>query len=157
MTRLDLLKLIIAQARSNGFEFKKWYIRHTARPWVSTDDAVQWLSLGRRAFTMLYSHEFAQSFWKTGTKMTFAMPPQEFQRVMPDGTVKTVLRKSFHRRTSRPDVWKYHIREMAEQEEPLRYLRKYIFVEEDLDEEVETAPQPQQKTAAEDPEDDAVE
>jgi len=140
MTRLDLLKLVIAQARVNGFEFRKWYARHTARPWVSSDDAAQWLSLGRRCFTLLFSHEFASCFWKPGTQITFSMPAREFERVFPDGTVKTVRRKAFTRRTARPDVWKYHLREMAGETEPLRYLRRYIRVEEDLDLEPDDIP-----------------
>ncbi|WP_041585974.1 hypothetical protein [Terriglobus saanensis] len=140
MTRLDLLKLVIAQARANGFEFRKWYARHTARPWVSFDDAAQWLSLGRRCFTLLFSHEFASCFWKSGTQITFSMPAKDFSRVLPDGTVKTVHRKAFTRRTARPDVWKYHLREMAGETEPLRYLRRYVRVEEDLDPDPDDTP-----------------
>lgn len=126
---------MIAQARANGFEFRKWYARHTARPWVSFEDAALWLSLGRRCFTLIFSHEFASCFWKSGTQITFSMPPKDFSRVLPDGTVKTIHRKAFTRRTARPDVWKYHLREMAGENEPLRYLRRYIRVEEDLDSE----------------------
>ncbi|MEO6922562.1 MAG: hypothetical protein ABI064_01245, partial [Acidobacteriaceae bacterium] len=43
-------------------------------------------------------------------------------------------RKSFTRRSSRKDVWRYHLREMAVAEEPLRYIRKYLNVEDDLEE-----------------------
>lgn len=82
---------------------------------------------------LLFSHEFAQNFWKTGEPITFQVPTQEFQRVMPDGKVVTVKRRPYIRRTSRADVWKYHLREMAVADEPLRYIRKYLMVEEDLD------------------------
>jgi hypothetical protein len=43
------------------------------------------------------------------------------------------------RRSARRDAWKYHLREMALAEEPLRYLRKYLNVEEDLTEELAAA------------------
>ena len=43
------------------------------------------------------------------------------------------------RRSARKDAWKYHLREMALAEEPLRYLRKYLNVEEDLTEELAAA------------------
>lgn len=133
MTRLELLKLTVARARTNGFQFRRWYMRYTGRPWVTSDDALAWLAIGRRCFMLLFSHEFAKLFWKSGERITFVVPPQEFQRVRPDGSIITVKRKSYTRRTARPDVWKYHLREMATSEEPLRYIRKYLLVEEDLD------------------------
>ncbi|MBS1815973.1 MAG: hypothetical protein JSS87_13955 [Acidobacteria bacterium] len=135
MTRQDLLKLLIAHARTNGFKFKPWFVQHSGRPWVTAEDAVTWLGVGRRSYMLLFSPEFAQSFWKSGEQITFAVPQQEFQRVLPNGKVLTVKRKAFTRRTSRPDVWKYHLREMAASEEPLRYLRKYLHIEEALEEE----------------------
>ncbi len=58
---------------------------------------------------------------------------------MPDGTIKTVERKGFMRRSARRDAWKYHLRQMALAEEPLRYLRKYLNVEEDLTEDLAAA------------------
>jgi hypothetical protein len=54
---------------------------------------------------------------------------------MPDGSIQMVTRKSFIRRSARKDAWRYHLREMAIAEEPLRYIRRYLNVEEDLVEE----------------------
>src|SRR6185437_1287741 len=51
---------------------------------------------------------------------------------MPDGTIQTVKRKPFIRRTAGKDAWRYHLREMALAEEPLRYIRRYLNVEDDL-------------------------
>jgi hypothetical protein len=67
---------------------------------------------------------------------------------MPDGTLKTVKRKSFIRRSSRHDAWRYHLREMALAEEPLRYLRKYLNVEEDLTDTPDATPTPHPKRTA---------
>lgn len=109
---------------------------------MTAEDAAAWLAVGRRAYMLLFSAEFAQCFWKSGEQITFAVPQQEFQRVLPNGKVLTVKRKGFTRRSSRPDVWKYHLREMAVSEEPLRYLRRYLHIEEALDEESpEVAPE----------------
>ena len=52
---------------------------------------------------------------------------------MADGTIATVTRKAYTRRSTRPDAWRYHLRELALAEEPLRTMRKYLRVEEDLD------------------------
>ncbi len=75
-----------------------------------------------------------QNFWKAGELMTFQVPTQTFSRAMADGSVREVTRKAYTRRSAREDVWRYHLREMAVSEEPLKYIRRFVRVEEDLDE-----------------------
>jgi hypothetical protein len=53
---------------------------------------------------------------------------------MADGSIGTVTRKAYTRRSAREDAWKYHLRELAVAEEPLRYMRRYLRVEEELTE-----------------------
>ena len=137
MTRLDLLQLVVARARSNGFEFRRWYTTRLGLPWISAEAALTLLDAQRRYYALLFSHEFASNFWKPGADITFEMPAQSFQRAMPDGTLRTVARKPFIRRSARRDAWRYHLKEMALAEEPLRYLRKYLHIEEQLDPEPE--------------------
>jgi len=139
MTRLELLTIVVGRARGNGFEFRRWYTSRLGIPWISAEAALKLLDQQRRYYALLYSHEFANAFWKAGEDITFSVPSQTFQRPMPDGTLKTVQRKGFMRRSARRDAWKYHLREMALAEEPLRYLRKYLNVEEDLTEDVAAA------------------
>jgi hypothetical protein len=134
MTRLDLLKILVGQARTNGFEFRRWYTARLGVPWISSDAALQLLSTQRRYYALLFSHEFASAFWRAGTEMTFTIPEQTFKRVLPDGTITTVTRKPFTRRSARRDAWLYHLRQMAAAEEPLRYMRKYLAVAEELEE-----------------------
>ena len=133
MTRVELLQLLVGQARSNGFEFRKWYVSKLGLPWQSARHAVEMLAAERRYYALLFSHEFASSFWKPGEVMTFQVPTQTFNRRMRDGSIGVVNRKAFTRRSSRDDAWRYHLREMAVAEEPLRYMRKYLRVDEDLD------------------------
>ncbi len=128
---------MISRARANGFEFRRWYTTRLGLPWISGEAAATLLEAQRRYYALVFSHEFAQSFWKPGSDITFDVPPQTFQRAMPDGTVRTVHRKAFIRRTTRPNAWRYHLRQMALAEEPLRYLRKYLHIEEDLAPEVD--------------------
>lgn len=132
MTRLELLQLVVGRARSNGFEFRRWYTARLGLPWISADAALVLLDGQRRYYALIFSHEFAQSFWKPGTEITFNVPHQTFQRSMPDGTVRTVERKPYMRRSARPNAWRYHLRQMALAEDPLRYLRGYLHLEEDL-------------------------
>lgn len=61
---------------------------------------------------------------------------------MADGTIATVSRKAYTRRSTRPDAWRYHLRELALAEEPLRTMRKYLRVEDDLDPEADDLPAP---------------
>lgn len=137
MTRLELLQLVVARARTNGFEFRRWYTGRLGLPWISAEASLTLLDTQRRYYALLFSHEFASTFWKPGTDITFEVPAQSFSRPMPDGSLRTIQRKSYIRRSLRPDVWRYHLREMSVAEEPLRYLRKYLHIEEQLDTEPE--------------------
>jgi hypothetical protein len=140
MTRLDLLKILVGQARNNGFEFRRWYTARLGVPWISADAAFTLLEAQRRYYALLFSHEFASAFWKEGAEITFQVPARSFERVLPGGGSTTVTRKPFTRRSTRRDAWRYHLREMALAEEPLRYMRRYLAVEEDLDDDMEVAP-----------------
>ena len=142
MTRLELLTIVVGRARANGFEFRRWYTGRLGIPWISAEASLKLLDQQRRYYALLFSHEFACAFWKAGEEITFSVPAQAFQRSMPDGTLKTVERRSFIRRSARRDAWRYHLREMALAEEPLRYLRKYLNVEEDLTEDLNAATAP---------------
>ena len=150
MTRLDLLKIIIGRARANGFEFRRWYSSRLGLPWISTEASIACLEQQRRYYALLFSHEFAVTFWKAGEEITFQIGTSTFQRRMADGTIKTVTRKPFIRRSARKDAWRYHLREMALAEEPLRYIRRYLHVEEELIDEsavsVSDAAEPAQPT-----------
>lgn len=141
MTRSELLRLLVGQARTNGFEFRKWYVGKLGLPWKSALEAIDTLSKERRYYALLFSHEFASSFWKPGELMTFQVPTQTFTRRMADGTIGTVRRKAYTRRSARDDAWRYHLREMAVADEPLRYMRRYLRVSEDLTEDPEPAPE----------------
>ena len=133
MTRVELLQLLVGQARTNGFEFRKWYVGKLGLPWESARKAVEMLATGRRYYALLFSHEFASTFWKPGELMTFQVPTQSFMRRMKDGTIGTVNRRSYTRRSAREDAWLYHLKELAAAEEPLRYMRRYLRVEEELE------------------------
>ncbi len=134
MTRLELLKIIIGQAHNNGFDFRNWYGSRLGLPWINAEAAFAVLETHRRYYALLFSHEFASTFWKPGSVITFQVPSQTFQRTMPNGSVATVTRKAFTRRSARKNVWRYHLREMAVSEDPLRYIRKYLRVEGELEE-----------------------
>ncbi len=135
MTRFELLELLLGQARTNGFEYRKWYTVQLRLPWQSARHATQMLATEHRYYALLFSHEFARSFWKAGERITFLVPKQTFQRTRSDGSILTVSRKGYIRRSGREDAWKYHLRELALAEEPLRYMRRYLRVEEEVDDE----------------------
>lgn len=134
MTRFQLLHLLLGQARENGFEFRRWYTARLGLAWINGQHAIETLASERRYYALLFSHEFAQNFWKAGGRITFQVPGQTFQRTRPDGTIGTVTRKPYTRRSGREDVWKYHLRELALAEEPLRYMRRYLRVEDEMEE-----------------------
>ncbi len=134
MTRIQLLQLLVGQARAHGFEFRKWFTADTGLPWTDADNAIEWLSRGQRANILLFSHAFARAFWRSGERLTFIVPHQTFQRVAADGGSVTVQRRAHIRSSSRTNVWEFHLREMAAAAEPLRYIRRFLLMEESMEE-----------------------
>ena len=132
MTRQELLRIVIRQARTNGFQFRKWYLAAIDPSWNSFDDAVDLLAQGRRYYSLLFAHEFARAFWKQGSQISFVVPSATYTRRDKEGRIVTVTRKPFTRRTLKADVWKYHLREMAAHDEPLRYIRRFLVIEGDV-------------------------
>jgi hypothetical protein len=132
MTREALLRILLSQAKNNGFEFRKWFVTQIQPTWPGADEALAILCGGSRFYALVFSHAFARNFWKQGTQMNFTVPSVSYTRRNPDGKIVTVSRKAFTRRTLKADVWRYHLREMALAEDPLRYLRRFLLLEEDL-------------------------
>ena len=132
MTRKELLRIVIRQARANGFQFRKWFQGAIDPSWTSFEDAVERLAQGRRYYALLFAHEFGRTFWKQGSQISFIVPAASYTRRNKEGRIVTVTRKPFTRRTLKADVWKYHLREMAAQDEPLRYIRRFLVIEGDL-------------------------
>jgi hypothetical protein len=144
MTRKELIRIVVLRARVHGFEFRQWYQTCLESEWPGFEPAIGTLASGRRYYALLFSHEFARHFWKKGTQITFLLPSQEYTRLDAHGKVVTIKRKSFTRRSSRSTsntVWQYHLEQMAVWEEPLRYIRRFILTEEEL----EAAGEPSEK------------
>lgn len=133
MTRKDLIHLLVLQARANGFEFRKWYQSKIGGEWTTMEAAIETLSRGGRYYALIFSHQFARQFWKPGTQMQFVVPTQEFTRLNSQGEEIKVVRKAYTRRTMRGNSWEYHLREMAAAEEPLRYIRRFLVTEEEIE------------------------
>ncbi len=126
MNRKDLLRLLLNQAQFNGFEFRRWFLAHVRPVWPGGEEALALLATEGRHYTLLFSHEFARCFWRTGAHMSFMVPAVTYSRVNSQGDVLQVTRKPFTRRTIKPDVWKYHLRQMAAAEEPIDYLCRFL-------------------------------
>jgi len=136
MTRGELIRMVVLRARAHGFEFRKWYETNLEQEWIDLNNAISVLERGRRYYALLFSHEFARNFWKKGTQISFILPSREYTRLDKNGKVVTIQRKAFTRRTSRSTsntTWQYHLEQMAIWEEPLRYIRRFILTEEELE------------------------
>jgi hypothetical protein len=126
MNRKELLRLLLNQAQFNGFEFRRWYQAHIRPIWPGAEDALTLLAAEGRHFTLIFSHEFASCFWRTGAHMSFMVPSATYSRVNGQGEVVQVTRKPFTRRTIKPDVWRYHLQQMAVAEDPIDYLCRFL-------------------------------
>jgi hypothetical protein len=132
MTRQEVIRHIVLQARSNGFDFRSWYRAYTALEWLGFDEAVDHLCQGRNCYALLFSHEFAQAFWKAGLQMSFMVPAVSYPQRRKDGQIVTVHRRAFARRMLKADSWLYHLREMVEAPHPLKYIRRFVVLQEDI-------------------------
>ena len=132
MTRQEVLRHIVLQARSNGFDFRAWYMAYVAPEWNCFEDAMEQLCRGRNCYALLFSHEFARTFWKAGLQMSFMVPAISYPRRDKDGQIVTVHRRAFARRMLKADSWVYHLREMAEAPHPLKYIRRFVVLQEDI-------------------------
>lgn len=133
MTRKEVLALLVLHARNNGFLFRRWYKTKIHTPWQDFESAIETLAHDHRYYALLFSHDFAQCFWKQGSQITFVVPNVEYERPSKGGKIITVRRKAFTRRTTKPDAWIYHLREMAASEDPLRYIRRFLVTREELE------------------------
>jgi hypothetical protein len=126
MNRREMLQLLIDQAEINGFDFQRWFQAHILQEWPGPEGALKVLSREGRHYTLLFSHEFARKFWRSGSQIAFAVPRTTYHRVNGQGEVVEVTRKSFMRRTMKPEVWKYHISQMAAAEDPIEYMSRFL-------------------------------
>ena len=133
MTRKEILNTLISQAQANGFEFRRWYQATISPDWPGMDEAMEVLTNEGRLFALVFSHDFARAFWKKGAQMHFVVPASTYSRMNGKGEVVTINRKPFTRRTIKADVWKYHLRQMAVSDDPIRYLKRFIPTHEDVD------------------------
>jgi hypothetical protein len=126
MNRKEMLRLLLNQAQFNGFEFRRWFQCHVQPVWPGAEQALSLLASEGRHYTLLFSHEFARCFWRTGAQISFMVPSITYPRITPQGDVVQVTRKPFTRRTIKPDVWKYHLRQMAAAQDPINYLCRFL-------------------------------
>ncbi len=126
MTPNETLHLLIDQAQSNGFDFRRWYQSHIRFEWLGTKSAVNLLLDEGRYFSLICSHDFAQALWKQGARMNFIVPSKTYSRMNGKGEVVTINRKPFTRRTIKANVWKYHLRQMVTSDDPMVYLQRFL-------------------------------
>ena len=126
MNRVELLGLILSQAQSNGFELRHWFRIHIRQEWPGLEAAIALLATEGRFYCLLFSHDFARCFWRTGSSISFRVPSTTYRRINSKGEVVEVQRKPFTRRSVKADVWKYHLRRMAEAENPIAYLCRFL-------------------------------
>lgn len=126
VSRKEILHAALKQAQANGFLFRHWFQSHVLPEWPGARRAFALLASEGRHYTLLFSHDFARYFWRSGKPISFVVPATTYPRVDGQGGVVQVTRKPFTRRTNKPDVWKYHLREMAAADDPLAYLCRFL-------------------------------
>jgi len=60
------------------------------------------------------------------------VPAVSYPQRRKDGQIVTVHRRAFARRMLKADSWLYHLREMVEASHPLKYIRRFVVLQEDV-------------------------
>jgi hypothetical protein len=126
MDHKEALGRLVVQAQFNGFDFRRWFQMNVDASWPGMEQAIAVLAAKRRYYALLFSHEFARSFWLTGAQMSVKVPSVTYSRVNTQGDVIRVTRKPFMRRLIKRDAWKYHLRQMATADDPIAYLCRFL-------------------------------
>lgn len=126
MSPKSSLRACITHAARNGFPFRSWFLSQVQQAWPGAEAAIQVLTTEGRYYALIFSHEFARYFWREGSTIQFRVPAVTYSRVNPRGEVVQVVRKPFIRRTTRHEVWGYHLRQMAIADDPLEYLCRFL-------------------------------
>jgi hypothetical protein len=129
MSRDEKLLTLIRKAETNGFELRDFFQSNIAPEWPGSEKAITMLSTEGRLAALIFSHDFAKAFWKRGAKMQFVVPGSSYSRLNAKGQVVTINRKAFTRRTIKPDVWQYHLRQMITSDDPIAYLDRFLPAE----------------------------
>ncbi len=134
MTRQEILRFAVQHAKQNGFDFRRWFQSAVIAKWTSMDAAIELLAEKHNYYALLFSHEFAECFWQAGSQITILIPAISYTVRDKEGELVTIHRKAYARRTLKADSWRYHLREMVDFPQPLKYVRRFIVSQEDLDE-----------------------
>jgi len=132
MHRKETLHLLLLQAQANGFDFRRWFQANISNDWIGLEEAVALLACEGRYYSLVFSLDFARALWLKGAQMSFVVPSMTYSRINGKGEVITINRKPFTRRTIKADVWKYHLRQMAVSEDPMRYLKRFLPAHDEL-------------------------
>jgi hypothetical protein len=116
------------QSRGGPY-IRNWFHSHI-QAWPGTEKALILLAAESRYYALLFSHEFARCYWRSGARISFIVPSITYPRINRRGEVVQVTRKPFTRRTIKPDVWKYHLRQMAATEDAMVYLKRFLPLQE---------------------------
>ena len=98
MTNEECLKKAIEKAENNGFDKYKY-----VKP---QEDWFEWVK--RFSSVIIFSHDFAKAFWGEklyGLKVYITEKPTDKPKLL---------------------MWQYHLQQMVLEEEPLKYLEKFL-------------------------------
>jgi hypothetical protein len=104
---------ILQKARQKAKEKSDAYI--LSESWLTANyDNISELAKSNNYFSFIFSHDFAKSFWG------------EYGEHEVIYSSKGLLSGEEFKRESKINLWKYHLQQMVLEEEPLKYLEKFL-------------------------------
>lgn len=113
MTDKEILERAITKAKHNGFKKQEpYYIYPDERLGILIGESVNNAHVARvyNVNDIIFSHEFAKAFWKDKDDVTFI-----------ESDINDMV--EYEKQKS---SWKYHLQKMVVEEEPLKYIERYL-------------------------------
>lgn len=128
MTNPEILKKAIEKAKNNGFNKKEpYYIYPDDIAGICIGEINQPCILETCFLTdLIFSHDFAKAFW--GEELIIVDEHYVGDKVSKDEVINTSATKGEYVQTWVLEFpkWKLHLREMVLEENPLKYLEKFL-------------------------------
>ena len=134
MTNAEILKKAIKKVQKNGLDCELSGSGNVVKMFRGKDETNEMPTI----FEFIFSHEFAKAFWSNNfvcifcgqseyeTKETHTPDIHERTTLCVNCGVEAMDKNEFPEQGTMLRWWQYHLQQMVLEEEPLKYLEKFL-------------------------------
>lgn len=132
MTNEEILNKVIQKAKDNGFNLQDWYGKEFDVPLsyrVFEKECIEWLLAHPTSFgkLLIFNKDFAKAFWREELcqlKESHKVKGMPIEKLMNGKSIPTNIEEITM--TIELPTWQHHLRLMVLEEEPIKYLEKFL-------------------------------